>query len=332
MTTGRSALALAAAALFAFSPTALAGNGPPPTFGEGALNLIQRDKLFDRPDLLNFDPFRATDTWEGATESLTFSSMGQGYSTTVAYYTDYGLDCFNDPDPEPDAFLPDNFLCVRAGHRRPNAHVYDLYYAFSGIYSYAEYSRLSYLRYVGQGVTSALIDGLFGSEVYISGYFRVETKEGGEVFAEYLADIPDRLTRKIGKIVLRQHAFIDFGALIESPEGEPLSAFASWFETCQFKANVNGVAAASVGPMSPPNKQGLLQVVRSRLECDRDAVQAMVGKVADGAFEASDGDIAAAIFLQALTQLGDSERIDLKVRGKDGTGIIDRDDDDDIQF
>lgn len=318
-------LSLVAVVTFSFAFFAVgaqAGDGP----GAGPFEAVLEYKLFDRPDLLNFDPFHATSTF-GGTESFTFTSMGVDYTTSLAIYSDYGYDCFSDPDP--DKMLDENILCVRAGHRRIDAQrVYAVEYALNYVFSYNPY-WYSYLQYYGQGFGTAFFEGLFGSEVYLQGYFHVMTADGGEVSAEYWADIPDKLVRKDNKIKFKQQAFVDFGADVWDTEGGFLGGFGSWFETCGINAAVKGVAAPVVGPMLPPNKQGTLDKVKAKLDCDQDAVDAMVSKLEDDAGEVNAA-AATSIFRAALAKLGKDTRLKLRVKDKDGTEVFFPFDDDDM--
>lgn len=319
-----SAAFVLAAGIALTSATVQAGENISP---ERLVYLSREYKLFDRPDLLNFDPFHPTGTFEGSTESFQFTSMGVDYTTSVASYSDYGFDCFSDPDP--DKMLDENFLCVRAGHRRPNFLVYAASYAAFIVYEYLSYNSYGpagyyFLNGIPQGPYTAFIEGLFGSEVYVAGYFHVMTADGGELFAEYQAEIPDKLIRKDTKIKFRQSAFLDFGAFVVD-ESEGFDAgFYSWFEGCEIKTKVKGEPAAVQGPMWPPNKQGVLEKVKSKLDCDKDAVDVMEMKLqADAGDNAS---AATSIFRAALAKLGSDKKLKLKVKDNDGTEIVDDDD------
>lgn len=319
-------VALASGILLAGGLAQAGGDAPAQRLWEAALDA----KLFDRPDLLNFDPFVPTGSIPDSTDAFQFESMGVQYTTSVAYYTGWGFDCFSDPRPE--EMLVENFMCVRAGHRRPNYLSYAADYGAFAAYFGGYGGFLSYAAYLlGEGLYTQFLDGLFGSEVYVSGYFNVMTANGADVFAFYFADIPDKLVRKDDTLKFVQKAFVDFAAFVEDfDEVNPVFAgFEGWFEFCELSAKAKGIPAAGVGNMWPPNKQGVLEKGKAKLKCDEEAIDAMIVKLQDDAGE-EDAAAAASIFRAALAKLGSDKKLKLKFKDKDGTQLITFDDDDDL--
>jgi len=273
--------------------------------------------VMDRPDLLNFDPFKRSGG-NTNTYSFAFTSMGETYTTTFPSYSYYGpsyveRNCFNDPDDK--KMLVYNELCVRAGARRV---------------SFTDASYILYNNYdgtTGFGFpdfnTAAIyfeIDGAFGRKVYAQGYALAVTDDGSEVGIEYSAEIPDKIKVSRKKIKLNQSAWVDVGGWIYYDTGEFLDflgGFNGWFQGCSVAVNAKGEAfedgKSDVG-MQPVNKPGTLSKGKGKLDCDKDAVDMINAKIEADAGE--DASTALGIWEAVLDKLGSKSKLKIRVNKK----------------
>lgn len=251
-----------ASALLVVGGLAQAGGGGS---GPDLLRVFTEKPLLDRPDLLNFDPFKRSGGNTYAADYV-FTAMYETYTTTFPSYSAYGpsyteRNCFNDPDDK--KMVEDNILCIRAGARRVSA----------TDASYLVYQNLTdtFGTWVYYGPLEQQASALFGQKVYAYGGARVLTELGGEVEVQYEAEIPDKLKRNRKKVKFTQSAWVDVSGDVWGPVGESfdyLGGFAGWFEGCEWSGGAKGDAfedGKSSDGMVPIAKQGTLKIGRAHV-------------------------------------------------------------------